>query len=251
MKSVDARYDRLTPRLALLSDEAVLAQAWKKAERYCRCHNWHADVLALDLEVLTIESDLADWAVAVDDPAYAPAPMELVPAPKNCPWHFPDGESDIPMSAAWSPVDKAQPLRPLAHLKVRDQTLAMALVLCFADAVETLQGPTDQPDAATAREHRVWSYGNRLWCDWQGKEKLTAHARFRWGSTATYSAYFEDYRRFLARPAETARIANGQRRAGRAIHVVELDMTRFFDCIDRERLRRRLIAIWRVYASLC
>ncbi len=58
MKSVDARYERLRPRLALLRDEAVLAQAWKKAERYSRCRNRYADVLAWDLAALIIESGL-------------------------------------------------------------------------------------------------------------------------------------------------------------------------------------------------
>jgi hypothetical protein len=136
----------------------------------------------------------------------------------------------------------------LAHLTVRDQTLAMGLVLCFADAVETLQGPTEQSSAGAAREQGVYSYGNRLWCDWQAQEDQTPSARFRWGSAATYSGYFEDYRRFLARPAELARIADARRRAERVIYVVELDLKRFFDRIDRERLLFRLAAIWRLYA---
>ncbi|MBK5931960.1 hypothetical protein [Halochromatium salexigens] len=127
----------------------------------------------------------------------------------------------------------------------------MALVLCFADAVETLQGPTDQPDAATARTRGVFSYGNRLWCDWtdaSDPEVEPPQARFRWGSVATYTAYFEDYRRFLARPAEAARLANGRRRSDRAIYVIELDLKEFFDRIDRAHLRTRLGAIWRLYA---
>ncbi len=144
---------------------------------------------------------------------------------------------------------EAQPLRPLAHLTIRDQTLAMGLVLCFADAVETLQGQTDQPDAATAQRRGVFSYGNRLWCDWHvdGEESFP-QARFRWGNSSTYSGYFQDYRRFLARPGETARNADTVRRPNRAIFVVELDLKRFFDRIDRDRLLRRLAAIWRLYA---
>ena len=250
MSPVDPRYQRLTPRLDLLTDEVVLAQAWKKAERYCRRHNWYADVLAWDLATLTIESDLAAWADEVQDPAFRPARMELVPAPKNQPWEFPESADEDPGFADWLPAgDAEQPLRPLAHLGVRDQTLAMALVLCFADAVETLQGPTDQPDAATARDAGVYSYGNRLWCDWSRPEGEPPSARFRWGSAATYTAYFEDYRRFLARPAETARLADAGRRSGRAIYVVELDLKGFFDRIDRARLRLRLVKIWREYTQ--
>ncbi|WP_201057215.1 reverse transcriptase domain-containing protein [Marichromatium gracile] len=247
MSVVERRYDRLIPCLEYLTDEVVLAQAWKKAERYARWYNWYADTLALDLAVLTIESDLADWAAQVRQPKFQPEPMQLVPAPKNCPWEFPHSKSESPTNRNWIPKKTPQ-LRPLAHLTVRDQTLAMGLVLCFADAVETLQGPTDQPDVDTARKRGVFSYGNRLWCDWQNYENQPAHARFRWGSAATYSAYFEDYRRFLARPAELARVAASRCRAEQTIYVVELDLKRFFDCISRERLVTRLAAIWRLYA---
>lgn len=248
MRLVKPDYDRLAPSLRYLTDEVVLAQAWKKAEGYCRRHNWYTDVLELDLAVLTIESDLKEWAAQVQDPAYRPAPMQLVPAPKNCPWTFPETEQDDPSAGDWVPKEPPAPLRPLAHLGIRDQTLAMALLLCFADAVETRQGPTDQPDVRTAQRLGVFSYGNRLWCDWEVRGDLPALARFRWGSAATYSGYFEDYRRFLARPAEAAGIAETRRRAGRTIYVVELDLRRFFDCIDRRRLVTRLARIWRAHA---
>jgi hypothetical protein len=245
---VEMRYDRLTPCLEDLTNEVVLAQAWKKAERYVRWQNWYADVLALDLAALTIESDLIRWAAQVKQSDFQPEPMQLVPAPKNCPWEFPSSENESPTSGDWKPKDAPQPLRPLAHLTVRDQSLAMGLVMCFADAVETLQRPTDQPDAETARKRGVFSYGNRLWCDWQTHENQPAHARFRWGSAATYSVYFEDYRRFLPRPAEAARRAESRRRPGRAVYVIELDLKRFFDRIDRQRLLFRLAAICRLYA---
>jgi hypothetical protein len=245
---VEARYDRLAPSIEYLTDEVVLAQAWKKTEHYVRWHNWYADVLALDLVVLTIESDLTDWAARAGDPDFRPEPMQVVPAPKNCPWAFPASEGDSPSSGDWAPKEARQPLRPLAHLTARDQTLAMGLVLCFADAVETLQGPTEQSDASAAREQGVYSYGNRLWCDWQTQADQAPRARFRWGSAATYSKFSEDYQRFLARPAELARIADARRRAERVIYVVELDLKRFFDRIDRERLLFRLARIWHRYA---
>ncbi len=249
MSLVEARYDRLAPSIEYLTDEVVLAQAWKKVEHYVRRHNWYADVLELDLAVLTIESDLTDWAARARDSDFRPEPMRVVPAPKNCPWSFPASEGDSPSSADWAPKEVPQPLRPLAHLTVCDQTLATSLVLCLADAVETLQGPTEQSSASAAREQGVYSYGNRLWCDWQVQDDQAApRARFRWGSTATYSGYFEDYRRFLARPADLARIADARCRAERVIYVVELDLKRFFDRIDRERLLLRLGKIWHLYA---
>lgn len=273
MSLVDKKYDRLLPALDYLTDEVVLAQAWKKAERYARWHNWYADVLALDLSVLEIEAALARWGEEIKDPAFRVQPMQLVPAPKTCVWEFPPPEpkpkpepepEDIDLdslmsepdevnSGAWRPKNtgEPQPLRPLAHLGIRDQTLAMGLVLCFADAVETLQGKTDQPDAATAHRRRVYRYGNRLWCDWAGNGEVSApQARFRWGNASTYSAYFEDYRRFLARPGDIARNADTLRRPDRTIYVVELDLKRFFDRIDRGRLLRRLAAIWRLYARV-
>lgn len=275
MSLVDKKYDRLMPSLDYLADEVVLAQAWKKADRYARWHNWYADTLALDFAILEIETDLATWAEQIKDPEFTPEPMQLVPAPKNCAWEFPPPEQmpepdsaeltldvllsplDTTHSGDWRPKvtdkgkdnDELQPLRPLAHLAIRDQTLAMGLVLCFADAVETLQGPTDQPNGETARAKAVYSYGNRLWCDWHGDgEGSPTQARFRWGNSSTYSSYFEDYRRFLARPGQTARMADALRKQGRVIYVVELDLKRFFDRINRERLLRRLAAIWRRYA---
>ncbi|TVQ84765.1 MAG: RNA-directed DNA polymerase [Chromatiaceae bacterium] len=254
MSLVQSRYDLLVPCLEDLADEVVLTQAWKKAERYIRWTNSYADVLALDLAMFSMESDLGDWARAVRDPGFQPDPMDLVPAPKNWVWEFPSTDGDSPISkpgdSDWRPRVSPPPLRPLAHLSIRDQTLAMGLVLCFADAVETLQGPTDQPDAVTARGCGIYSYGNRLWCDWRTTDGPLPRARFRWSSAATYSAFFEDYRRFLARPGEIGRWANARLGPGRAIYVVELDLRRFFDRMESERLLFRLGAIWRLYARL-
>ena len=43
----------------------------------------------------------------------------------------------------WEPVKKGRDLarlRPLAHVRLADQVVATALMLCLADRVETLQG---------------------------------------------------------------------------------------------------------------
>jgi hypothetical protein len=75
---VDKKYDRLAPLLDYLTDEVVLAQAWKKAERYIRWNNWYADTLALDFSIQNIEADLVKWGREITDPAFRPEPMQLV-----------------------------------------------------------------------------------------------------------------------------------------------------------------------------
>ena len=68
-------------------------------------------------------------------------------------------------------------LRPLAHLGIREQTVATALMLCLADCIETAQGnPAETPEQAVVKG--VYSYGNRLY---QAAEKPHAFAhRHSW-----------------------------------------------------------------------
>ncbi len=117
-------------------------------------------------------------------------------------------------------------LRPLAHLNIQDQTVATAIMLCLADAVESHQGSTDPED-----HHDVCSYGNHLFCDWKGNQ-----ARFRWGNGSTYSKYFEDYQRFLERQIRKAEERQRSLSPGDGIYEIHLDLSAFYDCIDRARL---------------
>jgi hypothetical protein len=77
----------------------------------------------------------------------------------------------------------ASKLRPLAHVTLRDQVAATAIMLCLADRVETAQGDPRSPLVAVEDRQRVISYGNRLFCDSDGK--LLQH---RWGSNWEWSA---------------------------------------------------------------
>lgn len=51
--------ERLKPQLALLSEEYVLVQAWKKTASYMRYHNWYADTLELDHATVNLPRFLA------------------------------------------------------------------------------------------------------------------------------------------------------------------------------------------------
>jgi hypothetical protein len=251
---LDPKYQRLKPSLALLADEAVLAQAWKKTDSDVRRHNWYADILELEQTSLLLPQKLQQWATELhlgpDLPKTTPA--RVVRAPKNAEWHFPDEKAGgwrfkPQLDASKKKITQPE-LRPLAHLTIRDQVLATAVMLCVADAIETLQGNTDSSSyasASAARRH-VLSYGNRLFCDWSSGQNGKQQARFRWGNATTYSQFFKDYERFLERPANVCRESlpslNGQR-----LYVIKLDLTKFYDCVDQARALTRLKDMWKAY----
>ena len=81
MNVVMAKYSAIAPRLSYLRDTVILAQAWKKAHTYIRRHNWYADTLELDCSAVDLDTKLADWAAALSDGSYRPAPCRVVPAP--------------------------------------------------------------------------------------------------------------------------------------------------------------------------
>lgn len=251
MSILHKRYERLGPDLELMADEAVLAQAWKKADTYIRRHNWYADILELEQASLLLPSKLKLWGDQILGGEAAPEnPLRWVPAPKNAKWHFPKSED-----AGWA--FKSSPggetvldLRPLAHVAIREQTLATAVMLCLADAVETMQGNTDSAsysDKATARQH-VFSYGNRLFCDWSSGRESHQQARFRWGNATTYTQFFQDYQRFLDRPAEVCRDMLPSLQ-GEHLFVVKLDLSKFYDHVDRGRLLSVLSKLYIEYAE--
>lgn len=161
--------------------------------------------------------------------------MKMVPAPKPDHWTF----FQIGDEWKWGPTRKdeisnCKELRPLAHLNIQDQTVATAIMLCLADAVETEQGCTENDQA--------WSYGNRLFCDWKDNK-----ARFRWGNSSTYSKYFQDYQRFLERPIKKAQAAQSSLPPSVGIYEIHLDLSAFYDSIDRERLVYELKGIAEKY----
>ncbi|HSI36661.1 MAG TPA: RNA-directed DNA polymerase, partial [Tepidisphaeraceae bacterium] len=225
----------VTPHHAFLSDIAVLTQAWKKAHEYIRRHNWYADTLELDVSAVMLRELVSDWSAILGNRAcrpemYRPEPIRLVTAPKSAPWRV--------TAAEWKPVkEDGVRLRPLAHIAIRDQTLAVAAMICLADAVETAQRNPSPPfvPGKLAREvdlaRAVSSYGNRLVCRWRERR-----AGFRWGNAETYRRFYEDYRAFVAR-AERA-LRDGAGSGARA--VIHVDLSKFYDRIDRRALVGKL-----------
>ncbi|THF32269.1 RNA-directed DNA polymerase [Pseudomonas atacamensis] len=256
MSVVASRYERLGPLLSLLSDEAVLAQAWKKTDAYIRRHNWYADILELEQISLLLPQTLGIWQQQISSGDHARAnPMRLVPAPKNGKWHFPPkaeggGWKFKPTPKADNSVQVEPELRPLAHVSIREQVMASAVMLCVADAVETLQGNTDPATYASKAHGRqqVCSYGNRLFCDWLNDSDGRQQARFRWGNGTTYSQFFVDYQRFLERPAEVCREALPTLLDER-LFVVKLDLAKFYDCVSQPAVVTRLRGMYQSYAS--
>lgn len=86
MRLIDEKYRKLKPSIEYLTDEVVIAQAWKKTHAYMRSHNWYADTLALDISALGLESNASSWGGQVAKENFKPYEMELVPAPKSQKW---------------------------------------------------------------------------------------------------------------------------------------------------------------------
>jgi hypothetical protein len=114
----------------------------------------------------------------------------------------------------------AQKLRPLAHLSIRDQTLATAAMMCLAEAVESAQCDTTGTDILAMRAQGVVSYGNRLQCSWEARPNTRPRAKFSWDNSRTYRQYFQDYRTFLARPRRVCAELMPQLGARRELFVV-------------------------------
>lgn len=239
MAIIKEDYKELGTKLSLLSDTVVLAQAWKKANAYIRRHNWYADVLELDVSAVNLDARLKTWATDIASADYAPNALRVVPAPKNCKWVF-EGTD-------WKPKPKDKddgvPLRPLAHLPIREQVLNTAVMLCLANAVETAQGcPELEP--LEARQRGVASYGNRLHCQWrEGVDGELSVADHSWGSSKCYSEYFEHYQKFLSRPVTVCQSLSAELRHDRELYVVKLDLKSFFDKVDVSALGRELMRI--------
>lgn len=244
MKLIEEKYRCLKPTIDYLTDEVVMAQAWKKTHGYVRTFNWYADTLALDVSALGIQENARIWAKSLKHgkPLH---PLELVPAAKSEAWVI-DGDGWHPSHNSEAKRQRGKiPLRPLAHLTIRNQVWASAAMLCLADAVESAQGDCShkQDGAQGALARDVYSYGNRLVCDWKASDK----ARFRWGNSETYRKFYTDYQNFLKRPIVTGRLVSEQQADEESVFVVNLDLAKFYNTIKRETLSQRLQKISRDY----
>ncbi|EPO5779111.1 reverse transcriptase domain-containing protein [Vibrio harveyi] len=234
MRIIADKYRALKPEISYLTDEVVISQAWKKTHAYIRSFNWYADTLALDVSALGIESEANKWGKQLQVGRLLNK-LELVPAAKSESWI-------IDKELGWIPKalkDKEEqnervsspPVRPLAHLSIRDQTWATTAMMCLADAVETEQG-----DCSRGEYRRVYSYGNRLVCDWNSDKQ----AWFRWGNSEIYRKFFSDYQNFLKRPVKIGQLLAEQEQDADHVYVVNLDLSKFYDNIDRNELVQRL-----------
>ena len=226
----------LNPCIDLLRQEFVLVQAWKKTSSYIRYHNWYADTLELDWTTINLPEFIADISANLETPdQWESDPLRLVLAPKSQRWH-------VSNSGTWKPTEKrvnpASRLRPLAHVSLRDQVVATAVMLCLADQIESRQGDPRNSYGNAASRGKISSYGNRLFCD-----EIDGKLHHRWGSSKLYRSYFQDYRSFIARPAVVAKSV--ERRDGRHNFIIESDLRQFYDRIRPEQLIQALREILR------
>ena len=124
----------LSPTIDDLKLECVLVQAWKKASKYIRQHNWYADTLELDYQSLRLPDFLHEIKALLEKPyEWKPTPLRVVPAPKSQKWTINEGK--------WLPIPGGsidKKLRPLAHVSLVDQVVATAVMICMADHIESL-----------------------------------------------------------------------------------------------------------------
>lgn len=212
--------ETLQPKSDLLREEYVLVQAWKKTVAYIRSHNWYADTMALDIASANLPNFLSELAEQLQSPEkWNNDPLRIVPAPKSQRWQV------HPQTGHWEPVKKAETarkLRPLAHVDLKDQVAATALMLCLADRVETMQRDPRTSIKKPLERKTVISYGNRLLCD-----NSTGILHHRWGSTQLYRGFFQDYRRFLSRPGIVAE----EIPPSTQVVIVHSDLRQFYDRI--------------------
>ncbi|MGH1410533.1 MAG: hypothetical protein ACRAUW_13605, partial [Aeromonas sp.] len=162
MKFISEKYQSIKPEINYLTDPVVISQAWKKTHSYIRSFNWYADTLSLDASTIAIEYEANKWGQQLKLGRDLHK-LELVPAAKSEAWIIDRNLGWIP--AAFTDDHNKQernntpPIRPLAHLTIRDQTWATTAMICLADAIETAQG-----DCSSGKDTSVYSYGNRLIC---------------------------------------------------------------------------------------
>ncbi|EGR2697861.1 TPA: reverse transcriptase domain-containing protein [Vibrio parahaemolyticus] len=229
MKQLDRKYYNLKPHSSHLHDTYVLGLAWKKADGFVRSHNWYADLLSLDKCTLNIERAIESWSDKIAKGQFHNSELNLIPAPKAAKWTVEKGR--------WIQKKSDRKLRSLADVFIRDQTVATAITMCVADALESRQkncSLVDQ-DYTDHMNNHVVSYGNRLLCDWEG-----GVARFRWGGSEFYRKYSSDYRVFLQRPISVGRDVQQKVSTTDEVYVVHLDLKNFYGSIKLDLLFNKL-----------
>lgn len=233
-----SKYDIASLRLTdeYLTDPLLLALAWKKAHSYIRSASWYADNFELDKSSLFLDKNCQQWSNELTDSKITLSPLLLVPAPKSAEWHFVSTDNPDDYCVEWQPKDgTALSLRPLAHIGIKEQTVFTLLMMCLANKVETLQGDPSS-EFAKVQDKKIVSYGNRLYCIYNDE----GQAEHNYGATTLYSKFFIDYRRFLQRPYYFAQQLKSEILPDEEIYLVELDLAKFYDQIDRKKLIERI-----------
>lgn len=224
-----------------LTDPILLALAWKRAHNYVRSVNWYADNFELDESSLFLQENCNAWAKELQKDKINLTNLELVPAPKSSKWEFvknsePSKDGVENECLVWQPVEDEGPsLRPLAHIGIKEQVFFTHLMTCLANTVETKQGNPQTP-FEEVHEKGVVNYGNRLYCHYDEG----GNAQHNYGGTTIYSKYFQDYRQFLKRPYHFAQIHSTEKLPNEEIFIIELDLEKFFDTIDRSALAEKI-----------
>ncbi|SOC54641.1 Reverse transcriptase (RNA-dependent DNA polymerase) [Chromohalobacter canadensis] len=255
MSIIEPKYDQLRLSDEYLRDPLLLAMAWKKAHDYIRTTNWYADHFELDQSALNLAKLCEKWKEEIETKLEF-SDIELVPAPKSQPWSFSKDQCSItkfddilsmepekisPFCIEWQPNEPDEvKLRPLAHIPVKEQSIMTLVMMCLANEVETLQGDTST-DYEEVHKKGIVSYGNRLYCTYDNNEK----ADHSYGATTIYSKYFTDYRKFLQRPYHFANKELAEITPDEEVYMIELDLSQFFDLINRKKLIEKTLNIVR------
>lgn len=226
--------EELTPNLELLRQEYVLVQAWKKTASYIRYHNWYSDTLELDRITVNLPDFIAELSDSLAEPElWENDLLRIVPAPKSQRW-------GLTSEKTWLPKKGTKvPLRPLAHVSIKDQVVATAVMLCLANRVETIQGDPRLTIGDSSNRNKVVSYGNRLFCgsDYEAAD----HLQHRWGSTKLYRSYYQDYQAFILRPECVAESVDHARDTRTVI--VHSDLRQFYDRVRPALLAEKMATI--------
>ncbi len=269
MGLLDKKYIELKPTDEYLTDKVILAQAWKKSQNFIRSTNWYANTFELEQSILALSSNLDNWQIELESHDYVLTPLRLIPAPKSTKWEFVNislfppvdkngmnwqclEEASANLNQSWQPVEEqvvdnktntpvlqrqVPALRPLAHVPIKEQTYFTALMMCLANQVETIQGDTST-HLEQVHEKNIVNYGNRLFCRFMEDD-----AKFPWGNSTIYSKYFTDYQKFLARSNHFAKQAIQQKSNKEQVFEVQLDLNRFYDCINRLKLNEKIVEL--------
>ena len=217
------------PNISFLKEQFFLVQAWKKTVSYIRYHNSYSDTLELDLASVDLPNFIKQLSDKID--TWVNDPIKIVPSPKSQKWYVDKNDN-------WKPKKKyVYNLRPLAHVSIKDQVLATAVMLCLADKVEQMQGSTLVSLSDLSDRKNTISYGNRLYCSPDTKTGKLLH---HWGSTKLYRSYFQDYSNFIKRPNTVIDQYTGDKTK---LYVVQSDLSKFYDRVSPTLLHTKVIEI--------